>query len=122
MIARDLPEGVALLLRRAERRQGALEARGRDLRARAERAAVNLVERFGVGRVVLFGSLGRGATHERSDVDLAVWGLAAELETAAIDAIARDLDAPFDLVRMETASPSLAHRIAMDGTDLVALR
>lgn len=88
----------------------------------AQRVAVILVERFGVERVVLFGSLVRGTIHERSDVDLAVWGLSSLLETAATDAVARELDAPFDLVRMESALPSLARRVEADGVDLVAVR
>lgn len=43
--------------------------------AQAEAAARLLVERFGVTRVVLLGSVALGKADERSDLDLAVEGL-----------------------------------------------
>jgi len=41
----------------------------------AESIAQELVKHFGARRVVLFGSAARGGIHERSDIDLAVWGI-----------------------------------------------
>ncbi len=81
-----------------------------------------LARAYGATRVVLFGSLARGRAHERSDVDLAVWGLAASSSSSALDEIARILDAPVDLIRMEDASASLALRVENDGVELVAGR
>jgi len=114
----DLPEGVDFLRGRAQRRQQALDERSRLARRAVEDAARELLARFGATRVVLFGSLAREALHERSDVDVAVWGLAASDEGAAADLVAEHVGLPVDLVRMEVASDSLEARIEADGVDL----
>lgn len=76
----------------------------------------------GATRVVLFGSLAREQAHERSDVDLAVWGLSEASVGPALDEVARILDAPVDLIRMEDAPTSLARRVETDGVELVSGR
>lgn len=91
---------------KAERRKQALK--------RAEACARLLEERFGARRVVLFGSLaGRGVWHERSDIDLAVEGVAPEEFLVAYSAC-REMLSPgleLDLVPLERVYPELKARI-----------
>ena len=101
-------------------RRATLEARrqrGVDL----ARAAASLLEtRFGATRVVLFGSVLRpGAFHERSDVDLAVWGLTSHAYWAALAAL-EELDPALgiDLIRAESARDTLLAVIAAQGEAL----
>jgi predicted nucleotidyltransferase len=81
----------------------------------AARACMQLLkERFGARRVILFGSVaGQSPWHERSDIDVAVEGLApSELftaYTACRDILPRDLE--LDLVPLEQAHPELRARI-----------
>ena len=89
-----------------------------DRRARAlaaaEACAKMLKERFGVRRVIPFGSLiGQGPWHGRSDADLAVEGLQAENYIPALTACWELFppDVELDLVPLEQASPELKARI-----------
>ena len=86
----------------------------------ARRGAALLKERFGARRVVAFGSLDRDDLfHIRSDVDLAVWGLAAENYYRAVGCLlALDSRIETDLVMVETAPPGLCHAIEQEGVDL----
>jgi len=73
-----------------------------------------LKERFGAGRVIPFGSAaGQGVWHGRSDIDLAVEGLAPERFCAAYAAchevLPRGLE--LDLVPLERAYPEMRARI-----------
>lgn len=80
----------------------------------AERCAHLLRERFGARRVVLFGSAaGDAPWHERSDLDLAVEGLAPELYWIALNACYEVLPPglELDLVLLETAWPTLRERL-----------
>lgn len=99
----------------------------------AEACARLLRERFGVRRVILFGSVagqgpGHGAWHERSDIDLAVEGLAPDdffaAYSACRDALPPDLE--LDLVPLEKAYPEMRARIlgevAMPDDPILALR
>ena len=84
------------------------------------KAADLLKSRFGVRRVILFGSLARTESfYAESDVDLAVEGLnEADYWEAwrMVEEIIRDR--PVDLVDVETASPSVLKAIQRHGTDL----
>lgn len=89
-----------------------------DRRARAlaaaEACADMLKERFGVRRVIPFGSLiGQGPWHRRSDADLAVEGLLPEDYIPALAACWELLpsDVELDLVPLEQAPPELKARI-----------
>ena len=89
-----------------KRKEQALEA--------AEACIRLLKERFGARRVILFGSIaGQGAWHERSDIDLAVEGLAAAeffpAYSACRDLLPRGLE--LDLVPLEDAYPEMRARI-----------
>lgn len=98
------------------RRDEANRARGaaRAARARAQLAEVVrlLVSRFGVERVVLFGSLAEGRFEESSDIDLAVSGLGErwfEAWAAAEDAVGPEFR--IDLVPIERARPAIRRAI-----------
>lgn len=80
----------------------------------AEACILLLQERFGAERVILFGSLaGQGIWHERSDIDLAVEGVDAEVFLKAYSAC-RELLPPgleLDLIPLEQAYSELKARI-----------
>jgi len=89
-----------------KRKEQALEA--------AEACIRLLKERFGARRVILFGSLaGQGAWHGRSDIDLAVEGLAPDeffpAYSACCDLLPRGLK--LDLVPLEDTYPEMRARI-----------
>lgn len=94
---------------------------------RADRAwqtaveAANLLrETFGANRVVVFGSLAdKSAFTAWSDIDLAAWGIPAELYFAAVAAIS-GLSAEFriDMVDPEACRPSVRDAIEREGVDL----
>lgn len=75
-----------------------------------------------VERVVLFGSRARGDHHERSDIDLAVFGLAPDRAGRFRQAL-EDLPTllSFDLVCVdEYTSPALLENIDREGVTLYA--
>lgn len=74
-----------------------------------------LVERFGVKRVILFGSLARGDLSGDLDVDLAVEGLPPARHWEATSEVAALVATDVDLVPLEEASPSLAEQIRREG-------
>ncbi|MFQ6015370.1 MAG: nucleotidyltransferase family protein [Anaerolineae bacterium] len=85
-----------------------------EARHLADRCAVLLRERFGVRRVVLFGSaVGDSPWHSRSDLDLAVEGLRPEDHLRALNACYQLLPPglELDLIRLESAWPQLRARI-----------
>lgn len=96
----------------------AAEARADDARTVAERVAAGLVHRFGVSRVILFGSLAKGGFGPRSDIDLAVLGLADGALVAA-EVFAND-ESPYEvsLVRIEDAEPHIRAAIDREGVVL----
>jgi uncharacterized protein len=105
---------------RESTRRAALEARRRRGEDLAREAAVVLRARFGATRVVLFGSaLCPAAFHERSDVDLAAWGLTGPAYWAALAAL-EELDSTLtiDLVRAESARDTLLAVITAQGEAL----
>ena len=95
-----------------------------DLRARrlrawriARKAAKILREEFGVEKIMVFGSLVQPALfHERSDVDLAVWGLSGREFYRAVSVLL-DIDpsVPIDLIAFEDARRALQDVIVKDG-------
>lgn len=86
----------------------------------AKEAAMLLRQEFGASRVVLFGSTARGSGFtDRSDIDLAAWGIAPDRFFAAVAAVT-GLSANFqiDLVDVESCRPTLRSIIERDGIDL----
>jgi len=115
---------MSTYLETARRRQAAERQRLAQRRRRAwevaRRAADLLRQRFGSGRVLVFGSLVHSTLfHARSDVDLAVWGLAEGEYYRAVSQLL-DLDPTFeiDLIRAEEAPPSLLARIRQEGVEI----
>ena len=109
----------AAKLREKGKKGGAAE-RERRAWALARHAAELLRERFGVSRVVVFGSLvHKGCFTQWSDVDLAAWGLRPEDTFRAMGAV-QDLESEliFYLVDVETCSPSLLAVIKKEGVEL----
>ena len=107
--------------KRREARARALAARREQAWAEARKAARLLKEEFGAQRVVLFGSLVREGGRffdERSDIDLAVWGLAPERFFDAWAAVERATSLPFDLVDGAHASASLLEVVEAEGVAL----
>ena len=89
-------------------------------RAGARRCAEVLVQEFGATRVRLFGSLSRRRSAPfgpRSDVDLAVEGLAPSRHWVALRALAEGMPpgVAVDLVPVEDATPSVRRRIEQTG-------
>ncbi len=82
-------------------------------------AACILKASFGVQQVWAFGSLVRDQLGERSDIDLAVIGLAERDLCRAVGQLqALDPEFPIDVVRLEDASPPLRQRIEDEGVPL----
>lgn len=106
-------------MRRAARQAALDQFRNRALTV-AKRSATCLKMDFHATRVMAFGSVLRSeAFHERSDLDLAAWGLTESTYWAAIAAL-EDLDPTLsiDLVRVETARPGLVAAIEAQGMAL----
>ena len=83
-------------------------------------AATLLKEDYGVNRIVLIGSLASGkGFHQRSDIDLVVWGLDEKIYYQAVGKLL-SLDPAFeiDLIEAEYASPNLSRVIEQDGVSL----
>ena len=102
---------------RRQQKVDRLQARYHRGRAIAQQAATLLKQDFQVEKVVLFGSMVSGdLIHERSDVDLAVWGLhPQDLYKAVGRLLALAPDMPIDVVPIEEASPRLQVAIQQTG-------
>ncbi len=100
----------------SEKRRHQLVNRGWDV---AFRAAEKLRRHFQAERVVVFGSLLRPDHFDaRSDVDLAVLGLADKDYLKAVAMVTGlDTEITVDLIRMEDASPSI-YRQVKQGEDI----
>ena len=86
-------------------------------RARLPALTRYLVERYGVTRVWLFGSLSQDALHEHSDIDIAAEGLPPGASLFRAAAELDDLARPFhvDLVPLEDAFISVRDKILLTG-------
>ncbi|MEW6047679.1 MAG: nucleotidyltransferase domain-containing protein [Bacillota bacterium] len=115
-----MTDSIATYLRghraRVARERRLRRARYERARAQAEAMVVALVERYPVTRVWLFGSiLDPGRFDERSDIDVACEGLPPERYLEAFGVLESTGPLPFDLVRVESCSPTLAARIRREG-------
>lgn len=113
-----IEEMAARWRRLAAERKVRGQARAEALRALLPAAKELLQNRHGARRVVLFGSLARGDTTERSDVDLAVEGLEPSSFFRAIADLTGLFDSPVDLVEIEHAPASLLARLELEGVQL----
>lgn len=106
--------------KREAERQAALDKRF-ELGWQLARQGVDILRsQFGAAKVVVFGSLvDRQLFHQRSDIDLAVWGVP---EADYLRALGRLLDLStefsFDLVLVEEAPERLRQRIERDGMEI----
>lgn len=79
-----------------------------------------IAEKFDVGKIVLFGSRARGTNHEKSDIDLAVYGC-NKFELLK-DSLNEDLWSllELDIINMDNQniSPELVSEIERDGVVL----
>lgn len=106
-------------MRRAARQAALDQFRNRALSV-AKRSAACLKSDFQATQVMAFGSVLRPeAIHERSDLDLAAWGLTETSYWAAIAAL-EDLDPTLSIhvVRVESARPGLVAAIEAHGLTL----
>ena len=107
---------------RRRREESARKLKERHQRACqvAELAGHLLKTEFGAQRVVLFGSVRFPERfHQRSDIDLAVWGLEERLYYRAVSRLL-DLEPSIsiDLIEAELAPPNLLAVICQDGVTL----
>ena len=118
------PDELALFAATARRRREARMARWAERRRRgwvvARAAAALLRAEYGAERVVVFGSLLHPEWFgERSDVDLAVWGLPGDRYFRAVAAV-NDIEGAFgvDLVEPAQCRPGLRAAIESEGVEL----
>ena len=111
----DVEALAAAWKRRRAGRQAQLEERASRARDAARRAAQVLTDEFGAERVWMFGSLAWGRVHERSDLDLAVEGLAPERFSAALSRVSGIAGEQVDLVPLESCAESLRRRVLEHG-------
>lgn len=118
--AADMARYRATARARAAQEQQAQLRRAEQVRDVAREAARLLKERFGAGRVILFGSLARGDRfHLRSDIDLAVEGVSPQdfwRAWAAVDRLGPEFE--LELIEVETASPALRQQLEREGIEL----
>ncbi len=85
----------------------------------ARRASKLLKRDFGASRVVLFGSLAhRQWFAEKSDIDLAVWGIAPGSFFDAYAAVNNRDEFDVNLIKPDECFPSLLRAIEEEGADL----
>lgn len=111
---------VQAILQRQSAAQPKVERRRKRAMLLAREAAALLRKDFGARRVVLFGSLARQDEFTLwSDIDLAVFGVAADRFYAAVAAIT-GLSPEFkvDLVDADASKPSLREVVERDGIAL----
>jgi predicted nucleotidyltransferase len=100
--------------------QAALDERFELAWQLARQGADILRRQFGATKVVVFGSLvNRQRFFERSDIDLAVWGIPEHLYLHALGRLL-DLTTDFsvDLVRVEEAREHMSRSIETEGVEL----
>jgi predicted nucleotidyltransferase len=107
---------------RRRRRQTMMQRQARYQRAwQLAREAAELLRReYGATRVVVFGSLLRPSMFDdRSDVDIAAWGIAPQDTLRAMSAVAYlDKQIEVNLVDVNTCQPGVLHTIEHEGVDV----
>ncbi len=103
--------------RKAERQRQLRYQRAWQL---AREAAEMLRREYGATRVVVFGSLLRPRMFDdRSDVDIAAWGIPPQQTLRAMSAAAYlDKEIEVNLVDVSTCQPGILHIIEQEGIDL----
>jgi predicted nucleotidyltransferase len=78
----------------------------------------DLVAKYQLDLVVLFGSQASGTAKQDSDIDLAVFrrrGLSSDEEVSLLQDVSRVIHEPFDLVVLNKADPLLLYQVAVSG-------
>jgi uncharacterized protein len=106
--------------RREAARQAEIDARFASAWEAAQEGAEILKSQFQAEKVVVFGSLlDRRLFHQRSDVDLAAWGIREEQYLMALSRLSNiSSEISVDLIRVEEAPERLYQRIITDGKAL----
>jgi predicted nucleotidyltransferase len=104
--------------RRLAAQEAADERRRERALEEARRAAAILTERFGVRRVILFGSLAWRRFTPSSDIDLAVDGLPPQKFFRADAVLAEVIPFAVDLKLLSDCPPALRRRIEEEGLAL----
>jgi predicted nucleotidyltransferase len=117
-VPEDFEQFVAAHRERRERDQQLAAELALHARQAAQNVADSLVARFGVTRVLLMGSLARGAFTLRSDIDLAVEGLAPGLLVDALAVAEQGCPFPIDVVPLDAVRPEMAESIRREGIAL----
>jgi hypothetical protein len=93
---------TALLDRALRQKKQEREKLRREMIQKLKRAVPKLAESYGIDRVLLFGSaIKPGRFHERSDLDVAVAGLASEDYFSFMAALSRAIERDVDVVHIE---------------------
>lgn len=103
---------------RLAKEQSDLKKRSEELHRIAALSADHLARHFDIKRIYLFGSLAKDTfIHSRSDIDLAVEGLASHLYFKALSALWDGLPSgvELDLVPIEDAHDTLKRQIQTQG-------
>ena len=124
MTAKISPEKMAIYRaaarRRQQQRQELLARRRQRAWEVARQAAEILKTEFGVEKVVVLGSmLSIDRIHQRSDLDLAVWGLIPQRYYRAVGRLlSLEPSMPVDLVEVEIAPTDLLTSIGKEGIEV----
>ncbi len=106
------PDDLArTLVRRNAERLAEWQRRADELRPRVLAAVVALQKEGACKRAWLIGSLAWGRFGPRSDVDLVLEGLTADVAGRLWD----ELDVPVDVIRVERISPEFRARVLAQG-------
>lgn len=118
--ARDIDVYVTTAKRKIDQEQHELMLRKDRAWETARRAAILLKEKFGVSRVVIFGSLvHKGCFTRWSDVDIAAWGISPEDTFRAMSTVmdvAADIEV--NLIDVGVCHPALLDVIEREGIEL----
>ncbi|HMN27095.1 MAG TPA: nucleotidyltransferase domain-containing protein [Caldilineaceae bacterium] len=109
---------VAIWQRRMAAQQAQSIRLAEQVRSEASQIAAMLRSRFGVTRVILFGSLRRGSFAYGSDIDLAVAGLARQDFFAAVAEANALAHTWVDIKPLEDLKPHFRQRVLETGEDL----
>ncbi len=117
-VPNDFSQYISAYRERRTREQQLVSERALRARAAAEVAAEKLGMQLGVGRVFLFGSLARGTFSLRSDIDLAVEGLAAGMLVDALAVAEEHCAFSVDVLPLDAARPEVADAVRLEGIQL----
>jgi predicted nucleotidyltransferase len=109
---------LTMVAERIRRERERCEASRLRIRQELDSVLSELGPRHGIRRGVLYGSLAWGGFHDRSDVDLVVWGAEPGDEDALAGEILQRVGRPAHVVRAEWAPPGLVERVLAEGEEL----